>query len=103
MTGVNLVRSDLDNDNDISWFDIRNAITFPRNSILLALRATFIDLNGEFFPVSADLLTLAGFASLLHVDHLSLTFALVTWLGALRVHTWTHLSEDSSHTFTLAN
>mgnify|MGYP000491580346 CR=1 FL=1 len=103
MAGVNFVRSDLDDGNDISWFDIRNAITFPRYSILLALRATFIDLNGEFFPVSADLLTLAGFASLLHVDHLSLTFALVTWLGALRVHTWTHLSEDSSHTFTLTN
>jgi hypothetical protein len=100
-TSVNLIWSNLDDGDDVSWLNIWDTVSLTRDGVLLALRASLIDLNGEFFPVSGDFLALADLASLLHVDHLSLTVTLVTRLGALRVHAGAHLSEDCPHTLSL--
>ena len=70
---------------------------------MLAIWTSFIDLNSELLLISGDFLALADLASLLHVDILSLTVALVARLSALRVHAWSHLPEDSSHTLALAS
>ena len=103
LSGVDLIGSNFDDGDNISWLNIRNAISLTRYSVLFAIWASLVNLNGEFFPIATNFLSLAGLAPLLHVDDLSLTAALVTRLSALRIHTWAHLSENGSHTFSFTS
>jgi len=83
-------------------FNIWNAISFAVDSELLAIWRTFIDFDWEGLLISLDLLSLANFASFCHVDHLSLATTFVARTCALRIHSWTHLPHDSSHTASFA-
>jgi len=99
---VDLVRPYLHNKDDISWLNIWNAISFAMDSKLLAIWRSLVNFDREGLLISLDLLSLANFASFCHVDDFSGATTFVARTCALRVHSWTHLPHDSSHTASLA-
>jgi len=102
LSHIDLVWPYLDNEDNISWFDLWNAISFAVDSELLAIWRTLINFDGEGLLVSFDLLSLANLTSFCHVDDLSLATTFVARTCALRIHSWTHLPHDSSHTASFA-
>ena len=87
----------LDNEDDISWFHIRDAISFAMDRELLAIRRSLVHFDGEGLLISLDLLSLANFASFCHVDYLSCSPTFFARTCALRIHSWAHLPHGSSH------
>lgn len=89
--------SDFNDNYDIAWLNTGNAISFSMNCKLLSVWWTLIYVNWELLFVSDNFFTLTSFASFSHVNHLSLTIALVARSCWLAVHSWAHLSQNGSH------
>jgi len=73
-----LMGNQLDLDNDISSFNIRDFITFSMDHVLLSIGCTFINLNFECLLLLFHFLTIASLALLGGVNLLSLTIAFIT-------------------------
>lgn len=83
-------RPHLDHDDDITRLDIGDAVSLTVDGELLSAGGTLIDFHLELLAVSLYLLSLADLASLLHVDHLALTVAVVAGTSTLGVHPGAH-------------
>jgi hypothetical protein len=103
LSRVNFVWSDLDDNDDVSSLDIRHLITLSMDGKLFLLWRSLAHFDLDLLLVSLDFLSLADLASFFHVDHFSLTIAIIARSSALRVHAWAHLSHGGSHSTTFAS
>jgi len=59
---------DFDDRNQVSWLDIGNAVTLAVQRELLTIWRSLINFNLQRLVLPLDLLSLADFASLSHID-----------------------------------
>lgn len=94
---VGLLVNDKD---DITRNDIRTLITLASKSNLLLVDHTLVNVDLEDLALLQGLLAVAGLASVLGVDNVTLTVTVVT-NGLVSLDHGAHLSRHKSHTLTL--
>lgn len=90
-----------DHSNKVSRLDIWDTITLAMQRELLTIGRSLINFNLQSLILPLDLLSLADFATLSHIDHLALSPAFVARTRTLTIHARSHLSHDCSHSPTL--